>query len=62
MHIGFSCIDCINLHEVSLGAERNFDFRRKDGHMNRYSINLQHGSLLLMKGDLQLYREGTQDS
>ncbi|MFC6101521.1 alpha-ketoglutarate-dependent dioxygenase AlkB family protein, partial [Olivibacter domesticus] len=42
---------------LSLGAERNFDFRKKDEHMNRYSINLQHGSLLLMKGDLQLYWE-----
>ncbi|WP_134090938.1 alpha-ketoglutarate-dependent dioxygenase AlkB [Olivibacter sp. XZL3] len=42
---------------LSLGAERNFDFRRKHDHASRYSINLQHGSLLLMKGDLQLYWE-----
>ncbi|MGK9124570.1 alpha-ketoglutarate-dependent dioxygenase AlkB [Olivibacter sp. SA151] len=42
---------------LSLGAERNFDFRRKDDHASRYSIKLQHGSLLLMKGDLQLHWE-----
>ncbi|NML39149.1 alpha-ketoglutarate-dependent dioxygenase AlkB [Chitinophaga sp. G-6-1-13] len=42
---------------VSLGEERNFDFRSKDDHRRRYSIRLQHGSLLLMKGDLQRYWE-----
>lgn len=42
---------------VSLGEERNFDFRSKDHHRRRYSIKLQHGSLLLMKGDLQKYWE-----
>ncbi|MBC9910294.1 alpha-ketoglutarate-dependent dioxygenase AlkB family protein [Chitinophaga varians] len=42
---------------ISLGEERNFDFRSKDDHRRRYSIRLQHGSLLLMKGDLQRYWE-----
>jgi alkylated DNA repair dioxygenase AlkB len=38
---------------VSLGQVRNFDFRKTDQHQNRYSLPLQHGSLLIMKGDLQ---------
>ncbi len=38
---------------VSLGEVRNFDFRNRDNHRNRYSLPLQHGSLLIMKGDLQ---------
>lgn len=38
---------------VSLGEVRNFDFRNKDNHRNKYSLPLQHGSLLIMKGDLQ---------
>ncbi|MCW3464943.1 alpha-ketoglutarate-dependent dioxygenase AlkB family protein [Chitinophaga nivalis] len=42
---------------ISLGEERHFDFRSKDDHRRRYSIKLQHGSLLLMKGDLQRYWE-----
>lgn len=42
---------------VSIGEERNFDFRNKNNHRQRYSIKLQHGSLLLMKGDLQRYWE-----
>ncbi|AOM80994.1 alpha-ketoglutarate-dependent dioxygenase AlkB family protein [Pedobacter steynii] len=42
---------------VSLGQERNFDFRNKDNHRQCYSIKLEHGSLLLMKGDLQKYWE-----
>lgn len=42
---------------VSLGQERNFDFRNKENHRQRYSIKLEHGSLLLMKGDLQKYWE-----
>lgn len=40
---------------VSLGQERNFDFRNKENHIQRYSIKLEYGSLLLMKGDLQKY-------
>lgn len=42
---------------ISIGEERNFDFRHKDNHRRRHSIKLQHGSLLLMKGDLQRYWE-----
>jgi len=42
---------------VSLGEERNFDFRSKENHGRRYSVKLEHGSLLLMKGDLQQYWE-----
>lgn len=42
---------------LSLGEERNFDFRSKEDHRKRYSLKLQHGSLLLMKGDLQKYWE-----
>ncbi|CAM3018280.1 alpha-ketoglutarate-dependent dioxygenase AlkB [Chryseobacterium flavum] len=39
---------------VSLGQVRNFDFRNVDNHSNKYSLPLQHGSLLIMKGDLQV--------
>lgn len=39
---------------VSLGQVRNFDFRKADDHRNKYSLALQHGSLLIMKGDLQV--------
>ncbi|WP_394800341.1 alpha-ketoglutarate-dependent dioxygenase AlkB [Niabella pedocola] len=42
---------------VSLGQERNFDFRNKDDHKQQYSIKSEHGSLLLMKPDLQKYWE-----
>lgn len=42
---------------VSLGQVRNFDFRSKENHRQRYAIPLEHGSLLLMKGDLQKYWE-----
>lgn len=42
---------------VSLGQERNFDFRNKANHQQRYAIALEHGSLLLMKGDLQRFWE-----
>lgn len=38
---------------ISLGQERVFDFRRKDNHRCRYGLPLEHGCLLLMKGDLQ---------
>ncbi|MDR6486529.1 alkylated DNA repair dioxygenase AlkB [Chryseobacterium vietnamense] len=38
---------------VSLGQIRNFDFRKKDHHQSKYSLPLPHGSLLIMKGDLQ---------
>ena len=42
---------------VSLGQTRNFDFRRKDHHQSKYSLPLPHGSLLIMKGDLQEHWE-----
>jgi len=38
---------------VSFGQQRRFDVRRKDNHQTRYSIDLENGSLFLMKGDLQ---------
>ncbi|MDF2434148.1 MAG: hypothetical protein JWP44_3779 [Mucilaginibacter sp.] len=38
---------------VSLGQARRFDIRHKADHQNKYSITLEDGSLLLMKGDLQ---------
>ncbi len=38
---------------ISLGQTRNFDFRKKDHHNSKYSLPLPHGSLLIMKGDLQ---------
>jgi len=42
---------------VSLGQVRHFDFRHKDDHLQQHSIALEHGSLLLMKGDLQRFWE-----
>ncbi|GAB0157722.1 alpha-ketoglutarate-dependent dioxygenase AlkB [Chryseobacterium sp. Alg-005] len=42
---------------VSLGQVRSFDFRRVDDHNAKHSLSLGHGSLLLMKGDLQVYWE-----
>ncbi|SDR10059.1 Alkylated DNA repair dioxygenase AlkB [Chryseobacterium soldanellicola] len=42
---------------VSLGQVRNFDFRKVDQHDLKYSLPLQHGSLLIMKGDLQIHWE-----
>jgi alkylated DNA repair dioxygenase AlkB len=42
---------------VSFGQARNFDFRNKANHRQQYSLELQNGSLLLMKGDLQKYWE-----
>jgi alkylated DNA repair dioxygenase AlkB len=39
---------------VSLGQVRNFDFRKVNDHQKKYSIALEHGSLLIMKGDLQV--------
>lgn len=38
---------------ISLGQTRNFDFRKKDHHASKYSLLLPHGSLVIMKGDLQ---------
>ena len=38
---------------LSLGQKRNFDFRSVTDYKLKYSLPLEHGSLLLMKGDLQ---------
>lgn len=38
---------------VSFGQMRRFDVRQKEDHQHKYSIDLENGSLLLMKGDLQ---------
>jgi len=38
---------------LSFGQVRCFDIRLKENHAEKYSIRLEHGSLLLMKGDLQ---------
>jgi len=42
---------------ISLGQVRHFDFREKRNPHNQHSIALEHGSLLLMKGDLQRFWE-----
>ena len=38
---------------VSFGQVRRFDVRHKKDHQQKYSVRLEEGSLLLMKGDLQ---------
>jgi alkylated DNA repair dioxygenase AlkB len=38
---------------VSFGQARRFDVRRKQNHKMKYSVELENGSLLIMKGDLQ---------
>lgn len=38
---------------VTFGQVRSFDIRNKANHSEKYSVRLEHGSLLLMKGDLQ---------
>lgn len=38
---------------ISLCQVRRFDIRHKQHHERKYPINLEDGSLLLMKGDLQ---------
>jgi alkylated DNA repair dioxygenase AlkB len=38
---------------VSFGQVRTFDVRRKTDHGDKYSVRLESGSLLMMKGDLQ---------
>ncbi|WP_229214234.1 alpha-ketoglutarate-dependent dioxygenase AlkB family protein [Dyadobacter flavalbus] len=35
---------------VSLGQPRQFDFRHKTDHSGKYSLRLENGSLLMMKG------------
>ena len=38
---------------VSLGQVRRFEVRHKTDHQKKYAVDLQNGSVLLMKGDLQ---------
>ncbi|RKR82743.1 alkylated DNA repair dioxygenase AlkB [Mucilaginibacter gracilis] len=38
---------------VNFGQTRRFDVRHKANHKQKYSVNLENGSLLLMKGDVQ---------
>lgn len=38
---------------VNLGAERLFQFRRKNNHREKIEIHLEHGSLLIMRGAIQ---------
>jgi alkylated DNA repair dioxygenase AlkB len=38
---------------LSFGQERRFDIRHKTDHQKKYSVNLENGSLLLMKGNMQ---------
>jgi alkylated DNA repair dioxygenase AlkB len=38
---------------VSFGQARNFDVRKTNDHATKYSVTLESGSYLLMKGDFQ---------
>ena len=38
---------------VSFGQARRFDVRHKQNHKLKYSVELENGSLLIMKGELQ---------
>ena len=38
---------------LSLGAARDFHLRSKRDHSNKHKLNLQHGSLLIMRGATQ---------
>jgi alkylated DNA repair dioxygenase AlkB len=38
---------------VTFGQVRCFDIRNKQNHAEKYAVKLEHGSLLIMKGDLQ---------
>lgn len=38
---------------LSLGQVRGFDIRNKQNHKQKYTVKLENGSLLLMKGNLQ---------
>ncbi|MDT3401016.1 alpha-ketoglutarate-dependent dioxygenase AlkB family protein [Mucilaginibacter terrae] len=42
---------------VSFGQVRSFDIRHKDDHSEKYSVRLEHGSLLMMKSGLQEHWE-----
>jgi alkylated DNA repair dioxygenase AlkB len=38
---------------VSFGQVRNFEVRNKQNHAEKYAIKLEHGSFMVMRGDLQ---------
>jgi alkylated DNA repair dioxygenase AlkB len=42
---------------ISFGQVRRFDIRHKRDHDRKFSIRLENGSMLLMKGDLQQHWE-----
>jgi len=42
---------------ISFGQVRCFDIRNKENHSIKYSVLLEHGSFLLMKGNLQEFWE-----
>ena len=46
-----------SIASISLGQPRQFDFRHKSDHSGKYSLRLENGSLLIMKGDLQHHWE-----
>jgi alkylated DNA repair dioxygenase AlkB len=46
-----------HIASLSVGQGRNFEFRHKTHHQKKYSIRLENGSLLIMKGDLQTFWE-----
>jgi len=42
---------------ISIGCTRNFKFREKNNHKNQHQIELEHGDLIIMKGETQHYWE-----
>lgn len=47
--------DFPQIASVSFGETRKFKMRRKDNHKEKFDIELQHGSLLLMLGKTQAF-------
>tara|TARA_X000000368_G_scaffold188944_1_gene149015 strand:+ start:913 stop:1512 length:600 start_codon:yes stop_codon:yes gene_type:complete len=43
----------VNIASISIGAERDFQFKRKDGNGERQKITLTNGSLLVMHSPIQ---------
>jgi len=46
-----------HIASLSLGQPRKFEFRHKTDHAKKYALQLENGSLLIMKGDLQHHWE-----
>ena len=46
-----------HIASLSIGQARDFEFRRKTDHSDKYKLRLYNGSLLIMKGDLQNHWE-----